>query len=718
MKASICFLALTSVFAPFGEALDLFVSTSGSDNNDGSSEAKAFATLGKAQQAVRATLSSQKENINVRIGSGVHYLKSPLLLTASDSGKNGFTVNWVGNGATLSGGIKITNWVSGANGIYSASIPTGTKSRNLYVNGQAANFARRKVNRRDLSYTTTSVKWTNSANDWITSTQGIENAEIRWISSFTDRYSPIQKAGNKEVIMKQNAWFLNNWGYDTVNKPNADFGVWVQNALGLLSEGGQFFVDSAAGKVYYKPLNGENLSSVDAYLGVLETLVSVSGTYGSPAENIQFQNISFAHSTWMRPSELGYVDQQTGGHMCENKTYTSSNFESARPWWCQMQSAVQISAAKNIVFTGGSYTQLGGGGVGIGNDANAHVSGVGLGADTVAIRDGYFAQVMGNSITAGGIRADSHHPSNPAMTNTRIEISGNIFKNVSALYSSTVPIFGSYLQYSNISHNDIDIAPYSGICYGYGWGSNDAGGSPEYVNRGLYNFQPKYTTPTTSKNNLILGNLIHRYGLSHTDLGALYTLSKSPETRITENYAFDSTGFGMYTDEGSNSYSITSNILLPNGIWLAQNGQNTANNVITDNYGKSGGNRQGNFIISQLSQASVAARKAAYRAGVLPARRAGRPVSNPNIPDGFVAVEKDGDSFKVTVHNFDDAKFSDVVMNVQGAQATARDAVTEIPANSMTTAMYKAVGGNVKVTVQYTNSRTGEKGTLEVEKTS
>jgi hypothetical protein len=164
-----------------------------------------------------------------------------------------------------------------------------------------------------------------------------------------------------------------------------------------------------------------------------------------------------------------------------------------------MQSAIQISAASNVLFTGGNFTQLGAGGVGIGNDANAHASGVGLGATNVAIREAFFSQVMGNSITAGGIRGDAHHPSDLRMLNSRISIENNIFRNVSSLFSSTVPVFASYVQSSSISHNDIDIAPYSGICHGFGWGANDAGGSPEYEKRGLYQYQATYSTATVSR---------------------------------------------------------------------------------------------------------------------------------------------------------------------------------------------------------------------------
>lgn len=95
---------------------------------------------------------------------------------------------------------------------------------------------------------------------------------------------------------------------------------------------------------------------------------------------------------------------------------------------------------------GNNYNQLGAGGVGIGNDPNAHVSGVGLGASDVTIDSVYFTQVMGNSITAGGIQANAHHPSDSRMINTRLTISNNIFFNTSALFSSTVPIFASYVQ--------------------------------------------------------------------------------------------------------------------------------------------------------------------------------------------------------------------------------------------------------------------------------
>lgn len=188
----------------------------------------------------------------------------------------------------------MTDWKEGDDGIYSATVPKGTKSRNLYVNGNAAKYARRMIaNRKDFSYTSTGMTWTDPQYDWLQNTAGIEGGEIRFLNSFTERYNPIRSVGYHELVMVQDFWANNTWGWDTVNNPFADFGVWVQNARSLLTEGGQFYLDSDAGVVYYKPLNGEDMRIVETYLGILECLVSVSGTYDDLAHDITFSGLNF-----------------------------------------------------------------------------------------------------------------------------------------------------------------------------------------------------------------------------------------------------------------------------------------------------------------------------------------------------------------------------------------------------------------------------------------
>src|SRR4051794_13399998 len=163
-------------------AADFYVSSSGSDSSSGST-GNPFKTLTKAQQAVRSLIAaSLSEDVTIHIADGLYSLTSPLLFTTADSGNNGHTVNWKADGsnAVISGGIKITGWTQGTNGVYSASVPAGTKSRNLYVGGKASNYARKKIaNRKDFSYTSSGMSWTNSQYDWLQNTAGIAGAEIR-----------------------------------------------------------------------------------------------------------------------------------------------------------------------------------------------------------------------------------------------------------------------------------------------------------------------------------------------------------------------------------------------------------------------------------------------------------------------------------------------------------------------------------------------------------
>jgi hypothetical protein len=137
------------------------------------------------------------------------------------------------------------------------------------------------------------VQWTSPDYDWLMTTPGIANAELRSINSFTDRYAPIKAVGNRELIMMQDCWKNQVIGWDDFIAPFADFGVWIQNALALLNEGGEYYLDSDAGIVYYMPLKGEDMSTADTYLGVQEVLVAVSGTYDDPAQHISFEGLNF-----------------------------------------------------------------------------------------------------------------------------------------------------------------------------------------------------------------------------------------------------------------------------------------------------------------------------------------------------------------------------------------------------------------------------------------
>src|SRR3546814_1040486 len=62
-------------------------------------------------------------------------------------------------------------------------------------------------------------------------------------------------------------------------------------------------------------------------------------------------------------------------------------FENERNVWRQMPAAVQVSAAQHVTISENVFAHLGQYALGVGMDANANVSGVGLATVDVTIRD-------------------------------------------------------------------------------------------------------------------------------------------------------------------------------------------------------------------------------------------------------------------------------------------------------------------------------------------
>ena len=93
-------------------------------------------------------------------------------------------------------------------------------------------------------------------------------------------------------------------------------------------------------------------------------------------------------------------------------------------------------------------------------------------------------------------------------------------------------------------------------------------------------------------------------------------------------------------------------------------------------------------------------------------------MSNPaNVGDAAVTLGAAGGNVVVTLENFDDAAFTDVVftMNFGGSAATAVALPTTARANAGTQATFRVAGTSrpsVSATVKYTNSRTGKAGTV------
>ena len=257
-----------------------------------------------------------------------------------------------------------------------------------------------------------------------------------------------------------------------------------------------------------------------------------------------------------------------------------------------MPAAVQVSAANTITFSDSQFVNLGQTAIGIGNDANAHASGVGLGASNITVTRSEIARNSAGGIVVGGVRADAHHPSDQRMVNRDITISNNRIHDLGVEYRGIVSVLTTYVTNATVSHNEVYNMPYTGMSVGYGWGANDAGGSNHYANRGLYNYQPRYTTPTTASNNRLIGNYVHDVMQQMNDGGCIYTLSANPSGLISDNYCLRTNGyFGLYFDEGSRYYTARNNVFSSTGTWATANywcAENMGNFTVTNNWSTNG----------------------------------------------------------------------------------------------------------------------------------
>ncbi|BFV56190.1 RICIN domain-containing protein [Kitasatospora sp. CMC57] len=579
----------------------LYVSPTGSGTACSSS---APCSLTQAKTSVQAVNANMSGDIVVQLAGGTYRLTAPLALGSADSGSNGHRVVWQaapGASPVLSGGQQVTGWTlkDSANNIYAAAVPTGVDSRQVYVDGLLAPRAAIAISRSDVNITAAGMTIVNPALNYLATLPQQNRIELESQNSFTDRFAPVQSISGTSITMQQPAWNNNNWGYDTLAKPFAGGSLQLQNSYAFLKSTGQWFLDPSAGQLYYKAPAGWSAAAHDIELPRLTSLLQVSGSYTNPVHDLTFQGIAFQHTTWLQPgTSVGYADQQSGAFLARPFTQpadfmTSCQsgcplFEAARNSWNQVPAAVQVSAAASVTFTGNSFSHLGQVGLGIGNDANAHASGVGLGASDITVSGNTFTDDSGAGIVVGGVQPDAHHPSNAAMTNQNITIQNNRISDVAKDYKDMAGILSTYVTHAVITHNEVSDLAYDGIDVGWGWGANDAGGSQDYRNRGLYNYQPVYTTATTLKNTVVSYNKVHGTKKVFHDGGSIYTLSANPGTSIDHNYVYDNRNtVGLYLDEGSRYETLSSNVVQDSGVWAFTNaggGNNTNDSTFSGNW--------------------------------------------------------------------------------------------------------------------------------------
>ena len=552
----------------------LYVSPTGNDANPGTM-AQPLRTVGKARDLVRGMTAGMTADITVYLRGGTYQQTSTLAFTNADSGQNGHYVKYLaytGEQPIITGGAPITGWTAGSNGVYTASGIT-TPFRQLYVNGVKAIRARTPNLGSNGAFAFNRLTGADNTNQNIQ----VASSEVSSWNNFTKVEMHIMIGWGDSTLRLASSTTTGSTAYLKVQSPEStvvfprpfphlggQFGgftkhcYYFENALEFLDQAGEWYLDEGKGVLSYKPRSGEDMTKAVVVAPMVETVMSIAGTStSSQAGYLWFQGITFAHSTYMRPSQSGFLDGQAGQY---NITATTDNKQTVgRP-----AAGVSVMNANHVHFERNIFTQMGG-------TALDFISGT----NNDMIIGNVVTDIAGNGISIGKFTASDtteyHVPYNPSDKNeicTSDTIKDNYIHNVTTEFQGATGIAAGYPRQVDIEHNEIGYTNYTGVSVGYGWTN----------------------TVNAMSNNYINYNNIHHVTQILADGAALYTLSnQQPASQMEYNYLHDYTTSqwadygdqGIYLDEQTSGYTIAHNAMVNAPTNVAQN--NTGSNTITDN---------------------------------------------------------------------------------------------------------------------------------------
>ncbi len=550
----------------------IYVAPEGNDSNPGTLD-QPLKTLGRARDLVRTMTATMTDDILVYLRGGTYPLTDTLTFSNADSGHAGFYVKYMayeGERPLITGGRPITGFTvfDAANNIYSAT-GVSTPFRQLYVNGVKAVRARSpNLASNGGPNFTKATGWDSAAHNFQVSTSDVSDwnnltkVEMHLMVLWADnimRLASVTKSGNTAYITVQSP-------EDGMifERPNPAFfpsslRFYFENALEFLDQPGEWYLDETTNVLYYKPRATEDMATATVVAPMVETLLSVNGASTSDqAGYLWFEGLTFAHSTYMRPSQYGFLDAQAGQY---NLTAPSNNEQTVgRP-----AAGVVVTNANHIHFEGNLFTQMAATGLDF-------ISGT---HDDMVIGNA-FTDIGGSGISIGKFTVDEkteyHVAYNPTDKNdicTRDTIRSNYIDHVTTEIQGATGIAAGYPAYIDIEHNEVSHVNYSGISVGYGW-----------------------TAATNAMtNNKINFNDIHHVCEILGDCGSIYTLSNQmPASEMLNNYCHDFATSAwadysinnLYMDEQTDGYTVAHNVLLnsPNIVHQNKNGPNM---ILMDN---------------------------------------------------------------------------------------------------------------------------------------
>lgn len=557
------------------EAGDIYVSPTGSDTAGGTIACPLQTpqeAMKRAREWRRLHKKEAEDTIRIHFAAGEYRLPKPLFVRPEDSGTATSPTVMMGpqhGNAVVSGGVTLGGWRKGCSDtrvhkdvrdeVWVADAPmSGNRilyCRQLWINGKKAVRAQQGnagelIRMTDFNAVRRTITIPTPAEKLADARQLEMFVHQRWaiailrVKTMTDL-----GGGQTEVTFHEpesQLEFAHPWPQPVIGGEKGNSSFCLVNAPQLLDTPGEWYQDYPSGKIYYLPRHGEDMTTAEAVVPALENIMALDGTRERTVHDIEFRDITFAHSSWERPLREGHVALQGGFRMIDAYKLPEPGLpEKAslenQAWIARPEAAVVVRNASNVTFSGCRFTHLGATGLDLERAVtNSRVTGCS------------FFDIGGNGMLIGKFPDggfETHVPYTP-------EIKGDLCRGITVEDNEVCDaanedwgcagISAGYVSDTDISHNTLHNLNYSGICVGWGWTPLESG----------------------MKNNKVNANHVYDFARQLYDVGGIYTLSNQPGSEMKNNcienlrdapYATNDRAFYIYFDEATDGYTVTDN---------------------------------------------------------------------------------------------------------------------------------------------------------------
>ena len=297
MKKNIAtfFFLLFGALLSTANAADIFVSPSGSDDNNGTAQ-QPMASIAGAQ--IKAREIAGKEAVTVNVADGIYYLPETLVFTAADSGSEQFPILYKASNegkAVLSGGVQLElSWEDYRDGIFQAQTPADLQIDQLFIAGKNQRMARYPNYDPELKaepyqgFAADAFSDERAAN-WEDPTGGYIHAMHR--SGWGGYHYLITGKDAQGTVTYEGGWQNNR--RSGMHKDHR----MVENIFEELDAEGEWYHNAKTNTLFYKPVAGLDLNAAKVEVVRLRHLVEFQGTATEPVKHITLQGFVVRHAT-------------------------------------------------------------------------------------------------------------------------------------------------------------------------------------------------------------------------------------------------------------------------------------------------------------------------------------------------------------------------------------------------------------------------------------